>query len=428
MAAGRYPEARQALDEAERLAAAASSGPLESELALVRGRVLEAHGEYKEARAAFENALSLATQWEQWDALAVATRSLTRLVGERQNELGEARSFARLAFSMAGATPEGRARRETLLATTNLDLDLDDAQPAQNAEPQFRRALLAWEHVQSPDSREVARLRQGLANELTKQGRLGEAEVEFRLSLSLLERTLPATHPALGRARHDLAQALARQDRYAEAEVESRRALELMERAWGTGDAYVSSVREQLARILSAQGRLGAAEAELRRALEELQQSRGPDNLPRATGAVRHNLAKVLTDQERYAEAEAELRATLEFQISELGPQHADVVLTKTSLAKVLMQQGKLVEASAWAERVLAASSHDNDVVRADATFLLAKISWRKGSTASARARTRELVVQALESYSRAGDGYAPDADRVRAWRERVGLHEPEAR
>ena len=81
LAAGRYDPARDAIDAAVTAASDVDYGPMQAEVALVRGKILDALGDYAAAETSLQSAMELASRWQLWEEQAEAVTLLMDVVG-----------------------------------------------------------------------------------------------------------------------------------------------------------------------------------------------------------------------------------------------------------------------------------------------------------------------------------------------------------
>jgi tetratricopeptide (TPR) repeat protein len=450
--AGRYADARQHVDAARASLAELSYGPVQTELAIIHGTVLDDLGKYAEAETVLREGLRLAVRWRQWEAVQVAASRLLHVVGHRHRRFDEALRYADFAQTLAEADPQREAgvrndvaviRREqgkwdeaeaelrhavALLESTlgpehpdvvstrqSLATLFDVQGKHEEAEAEHRRALVLWEKALGPDHPNVATSLVSLANALGVQQKYGEAEAAYRRALAVFERSLGPEHPNVAGTRNNLAILLGLQGKHAEAASELRRAIELRERSLGPEHPEVLSSHTNLAVLLSNQGRHVDAEAEFRHVLAVLERNPVPD--PLEISGCRFNLAVMLGMQGRHEEAVAEHRRALAMREQVLAPDHPLVATSRSDLAALLFERGEVEEARQLAEAAWSRRQRDDmpDDERAATAFLLARVYWAGGARDDRRA-ARSLAEQALAIYAEAGVGEATHADAVRSW------------
>ncbi len=327
--AGRYDEAQRAVVNATAAAAEVSYGPVRTEIAIVRGVLLDHVGDYDRSHASLLDGLRLASHWRQWDELELAASTLVYVVGYRRQQFEESTSYVELARGLADADPERDAR-----VSSSLAIVLAAQGRHEDAEAELRRALALRERTLGSDHLDVATTHNNLANVLTAQGEHQAAEAEHRTALALRERALGPDHPDVAMSRNNLAAVLHAQGQYAEAEAEHRRVLALREAVLGSDHPDIAQSRNNLGVALEAQGKLDEAEGEHRRALTLRTNSLGPQH---PLVAMSHkNIGDVLVELGRLDEAEVEYRRALATWETALGPDHPTVAKARESLDRVL--------------------------------------------------------------------------------------------
>jgi tetratricopeptide (TPR) repeat protein/tRNA A-37 threonylcarbamoyl transferase component Bud32 len=443
--AGRYDEARAALDAASAKLASSSYGPVAADVAVERGALLERVGEYEEAAAILREGLRLAGRWRKRDALSSAATQLVVVVGARLQRFDEGLRFAEMARGFA----EGDALREAAVSASLVPVltakgDHDAAQHECRRAVELRGELLDADHLDVLEARQgcadvmrargeydaaaaeyrdlvelqatalgpshpaVAATRHDLALVLHDQRRLEEAEAEFRGALELTLDALGEDHPIVASYRKDLAAVLQDAGKPDEAEAEQRRALAILETSLGSEHPDTASSRFELALALTAQGKLEDAEAENRRAITLLEAALGVGH-PMVARA-HHNLAGILDVQARYEEAEVEYKRALELLEAALQPDHPDLALARSSVARILLERAAFAEAKPFAEAAWDRRRRDDvpAVQRAHTAFLLAHVYWGAGD----RALALEMADRALTAYAQAGTDEVAEVER----------------
>ena len=331
--AGRFDAAQEAVDMARELLRTVEYGPIHTELALMEGQLLGAQGKYDESELALTEALTLASQWSQPDAMATAAIELMEVVGVDQKRFDAGLQHWALAEGLSRSRPllEAAARSSrgfVLAAQAHYD----------EAETEYRRALALRIEQLGPHDFSTAKIRSRLAFSLGAMGRFDDAEAEFRIALQILEEDLGPAHPSVGSLRHNLANPLLGMGRLEEAEREYRAAVSILDRAYGPVHPQIANSHAGIANTLYKQGRYAEAEAEYRIVVSMLEQSLGADhpNLARMRG----NFANILKKEGKLAEAEAEYRAALRVNEQVLGTDHPDVALLRLNLANLLFERG----------------------------------------------------------------------------------------
>jgi eukaryotic-like serine/threonine-protein kinase len=449
--AGRYAAAQQKLDEARPLLETVQYVPVRTEVKLAEGKVLETLGRYEASEIAYREALLLAAQGNQREAMQRAAATLIYVVGYRQRRADEGLRYRELAVGLVGDDPEQRAQvhdhiatvlldqgkldealheherslelRESALGSAdhktatsrnNLALVLQQQGKYEEAERELRAALEVYETTLGPEHPFGGLARCNVANVLGTQSRHAEAIDEYRPAIEVLERALGASHPNVAQARHNLATALYSQGEYEEAEDLHRRALADWEKALGSEHPHIASARMNLALVVQARGRHEEAEAEFLAALTPFEAALGPAHPDVA--AVRINLATLYIAAGKHEEAEPVLRGAIETREQALGSEHPELADTRTSLAGVLLELGRPREALPLARTAWARAQAEDfpEAKRPRIAATLARILVKVERDAAARQRARTLAEDALRGFEQAGA--TQDAQALRRW------------
>ena len=408
--AGRYEVAREALEAASQVVDDVSYEPVRTELMLERGRLLDKLGDYEESEQALQEAIALASRWDQDELLAAAASTLMHVVGYRQQRAEAAMLLRPLALAMAHDDPLLEAESRNDVANV-----LKARGKYEEAEQEYRASLALRVEALGSDDLHVAISRNNLASVLRMQGKYEEAEAEYRAARAILEITVGPGHPDIAVVRNNLANVLNDQSRPEETESERREALAVLEGALGPEHPNVVDMRESLANFFSTQGEYEQAVAEYRAVLALKQERLGPNHL--SMGSTRSNLASTLFDQGKHEEAEAELRAALG-SMGSLDPDHPYLANARTLLASVLLAQDRADQAREFAEQAWARRQRDDVPVahRADTAFVLARILSSVERAPSDHARALELADDALRSYRASGSTHPGTIAAVQQW------------
>ena len=123
----------------------------------------------------------------------------------------------------------------------------------------------------------------------------------------------------------------------------------------------------------------------------------------------------MLGDLGRYEAAEVELREALRIYGSSDLSEYS-VANVHTSLARVLLGQGRSAEATAEAEQAwsMLERSSPPPHLRGRGAFALARAL---AATEAEPTKVERLTALAESSYAEAGPGFAPELEEIRAWR-----------
>ncbi len=409
--AGRYGEARAALERAQGQLEGVRYEPVRAEVSLERGLLLEVLGDYEGSQAALKQALKSASRLHQWRELQRAANALMRVIGYRQRRFAEGLQYRELALGLASHEP-------LTLASTLRDIAavlLAKGEVAA-AKPLVQRALTLIGRTKGPEDLHIIQSRQLLANILVKTGEYGRAETELRRALRVARDALGAEHPDLASLHGSLAATFVFRGMGDRAEQEIRRAVDLKTPALGSDHPEVLTLCGHLATILSTQGRLDEAEQEHRRVLDLRRKVLGPAHS--SVAESHNNLAVVLDKQGRFDEAEVEHRRALAIREPALGPEHRLVATSRFNLAWVLVEQQRLSEARQFAELAWARNQRGDIPIedRAASAFVLACSLW---SDPEQRPRAVALAERSREAYLQVrslSEEVTQQLDAVEAW------------
>ncbi|MBW4718937.1 hypothetical protein [Saccharothrix obliqua] len=221
---------------------------------------------------------------------------------------------------------------------------LDKAGRYPEAEAEYRATLTAMRDEGYDDSNEFVHVRRWLGRNLRSQDRTEE-------SLALFEEVIaecadrPATDPTLLALRHDYGDGLANAGRYAEAEAEQTAVLEL--RA-GTRDSTTLQERHCRAHILQHLDRPEEAEAELREVADSLEELIGAEAELARRASWCHAMALLSLD--RLVEALVRLERCLAAELTALGSESRDALVSRRHIAETRYRLGLADGAETTAE------------------------------------------------------------------------------
>jgi tetratricopeptide (TPR) repeat protein len=399
---------------------AAGDARREATAATALANVLQRQGKYDEAEVEHRRALALRESTLGLDHLDVAiTRNNLANVLQRQGRYDEAEVEHRRALALRERIL-GSDHPLVAMSRNNLSNVLRSQGRYAEAEAELRRALAVQEAALGPDHPDVGFTLSNLGNVLYTLGEHQPAEAELRRAVTVLEQALGPDHPNVGSARSNLGNALLALGKHEQAATEYRRALTLMEKALGPDHPNTAVLRGNYAEALYGLGKHDEAEVEHRRALTRLEEALGPDHPELAKSRV--FLAGTLEAQGKHQEAEAELRRAMTVLGEALGSDHPDLAMAQDRLAALLLDQDRPAEALVLAERAWSRRERDDTPMaeQAEAAFVLARALYEADPHQLPRART--LAQRAADAWLAAGDAYADDAERARAWlREHEG-------
>ncbi len=451
--AGRFPEARQRVEQARSSLDGLDYPPVIAEVSLEEGLVLTNAGEFESAEVALLDALQRGTRQGRRALTFEVAIELMSLVGYSQQRVDEGLRYRELALGLAEGPGQEAAVHSNIGSLLVIDGKYEQAQA------EHRRSLELDAQDPRADPLRTTRLRLALGNALGAGGKYAEAETEHRAALDVLIEALGPSHPSVSRTRHGLGTAMQLQGKLVEARAEFDTVLELEIANYGPEHPHVAASRNNLGNILVGLGESDEAEEQFRGSLATRERVLAPGHA--ALGESHASLGALLLSKGDLSEAEVHLRRALEIFIEALGEDHPniagmhnnlallaekagdvegaaveyrlamehfermldddhpDLAMTRNNLALVLVELERPDEALPLAERAWERRSREDTPprFRALTAYVLAKALWGTGQ----RARARAMAEDSLESYAKAPDNHAAGAAEVRKWIATLG-------
>lgn len=393
--AGRFAEVAPLVEEAKRSMQGIEYAPTLVKLDMAKAVLLEAGGDFAEAKVAYEATMQSALAARQWTLAAKAAATVVTVAGARLAHYDEAYAFAQFAsalipltedpievevalrnnvaitYELHGRLEEAEAEHRRGLALTeetygpadrrsgkfrnNLGLVLEVQGRFDEALEQYEAARGIWEEAYGPLHPVVILIRGNIANIYFQQARFDEALAEQRDVLRTRIEVLGEAHPEVGLARANLGNTYLMLERFEEAEPEIRAALETMRGAYGPSHPDTLTCINALGQLLTHTERAPAAAEMLREATDSLATSLGKqaDSHPLIV-RLRGNLASALMESGRREEAIAEQRLSLQARVRSDGPAAPSTARQRRDLAQWLLEADRLEEAIALLEQALA--------------------------------------------------------------------------
>jgi CHAT domain-containing protein len=240
-------------------------------------------------------------------------------------------------------------------------------------------------------------------------GRPEEAEAQYRQALVLDERTWGPDHYETGRTLAALAGALSAQGRYSEAETVARRAIAIDETALGTHSETAVAL-DTLAEALEGLGRPAEAAPLRERVYAIFARAPGPEQPPALIAQMRLAANAWLTRD--LGRSEDLFRKAAESWTARSGPVDAGALDAEEDLAAVLAREGKVAEAAkAYRAACFGRAERVAESTRGE------RAQRSAGPAADAAGDCAARLVGILWDWSQAGGGTAP-ADRPEALRD----------
>jgi len=386
--AGRYTEARAALNDAAQLDRAGYE-PIEAEVLELDAALLELEGKYPAAATTLERGIEVATRTGQVHFVARMTR-MAIFLGAREGDFARADAWTSVARGLAHGDTEGQDAGElqaTLGAVALIRGDLEQAQQSLTA------AVSAIERVRGTRSLRVAQVRSNLAACLMQAGKVEASVTEYNTHLAILEERLGPEHPTAARTRQTLGNAYHAMGRLDEALVEHKAALAGRVAAFGDDHPEVADSHASIAAVFIDLGQLDEAEHEARVALEMSRRHHGEAH--RATLVPKSHLARILSDRLEHRESIALYRSVLNDAQAVFAPGSPQTGIARAALGHALLDAGELSEAqtvlrSSLDERTkIFGPTHRQTV---ESSLALASCTFKQGSQDAALETLRVLA------------------------------------
>ena len=322
---------------------------LEAAALFHRGFIHQRRRTYAAANDAFEQAADLAEEGADDELAAQAWTYLAR--GQaRLGHIEQADQSVRRARAKARRLGVARLEQEVRESQAVMAWQAGRTQEAIEGQAQvveWVRETFGDEHLRTADAE------QRLANMLSDAGRYADAQARYSQALAVLERTLGREHPELARVWFDIGVAHRDAGHTAEAVHALEQAERLFEAAVGARAPEQLDIHELLSHLAWAGGDLDEAKRRADLALE-LSELPGVSASERLDALVLH--ANVDAKREDHAAAERSCRAVLELlETGSFGPDgQIRGLYTRMMLVEQLLALGRLAEAEAEAQRLLA--------------------------------------------------------------------------
>ncbi|MCP5475370.1 MAG: serine/threonine protein kinase [Rhodanobacteraceae bacterium] len=322
------------------------SAPLvRADLAHKMGQVYWGLSEYAGAERLFAMALALRKQFlGAHDDTAESYLMLGRVYGRtgRYREMLEAmqQSYAMRLKTLGPDSPN------TIHSLHRIGTAYYFLNQLDQAESYFNQAVAAW-RLQTPQSnRQLANALTMLASVEADRGEFERALPVFEEVLALFRESYPPEHPFISEGLHNLSTCLFDMGRVAEAIQMHRQAIEIDEAAFDGDDRSLVIDYEWMARYQVAAGDLAEAAAMADQAVAMAsrlhQQSANQELLDRA----RQMQVEVLRAQGQLETALELQRDVLSTRLQRLPATHIFVIGSRSVLADLLLQQGRIGEAA----------------------------------------------------------------------------------
>ena len=415
--AGAYDEALGAVDGAVEAAQALGWAPLAAEARSLRGLILRAKGETKDAEGAFVDAYFEAARSGAWGLAGETATRMAFTVVTREGDPDRAEIWTRnaeLAFEYAGVG-EDDARWSDVLTVRGIVENYrghdDAAMELWREALDVRRAALGAEHPS------VGALLNNMATVNSKWGRNEAAMELYDQAYALWGGAYGAEHPSLSTLLINRSVVEKRVGKLDRARADLETALRIAEAAGGPKSRNVLLALDNLGGVLVELGDYEGARRSYERALALVEEIRGPDDPD--VGVVLTNLGDVALAEGKLAEARRLHERALALMEKAGDPKNTLLAYPLTALAKIALAEARPADAIAPAER--AAKLRKEGKIRpeaeAESRFVLARALWRAPAARGGdRARALAEARAALALYDRSTADVAEARAEVDAW------------
>lgn len=196
-----------------------------------------------------------------------------------------------------------------------------------------------------PNRTDVALTLNTLAYLYSSIGNYLKAESFSRKALAIREKGFGPNHPVVATNLLSLGSIYNSLGDYSKAEPILKKALKIFEKEVGPNNYHVSRSLTTLGSLYKTLGDYSKAEPLLKRAIAIRKKVRGDKNVTVLSGNPQRILASLYIDIGDYSKAEPLLKSELVVEEKVLGLDHPYVVRTRTTLADLYIEEGKLKEA-----------------------------------------------------------------------------------
>jgi len=224
--------------------------------------------------------------------------------------------------------------------------------------PMFDEALRLLERALGPRSMRLAQYRYQVSEALAEQRRWHESELQIRAALQTLRDTAGPDHPSTAVAELSLARTLSMQGQPAQARALLEPAVAALKARPGIDPQHLANALLFIGETYLDEGRIADAGPPLEEALPRLEHDASATPL----SVARTMYARYLLDAGRYSDAEAELVSARAERIALSGADHPSVAALTNRLGLVHLAAGRLAEAEATFQSVLASQPNREEV------------------------------------------------------------------
>ncbi|MEM9460011.1 MAG: serine/threonine-protein kinase [Myxococcota bacterium] len=365
---GRHVEALAQVESVSARAEELGYGPLQAEVRLVRGTLLERSGRYADAQRELSRTYAQALAHEHEPVALGAAQQLTRVAGYWLDQHAAGLAWGQTALPLA---------------------------------------------ERSGDELQVAKSSKNVGAVKLRQGDYDHAQRLHERALEIRQRRLGPDHPDVALSLNDLGKVALKKGDYASAKSYHQRALAIYEAALGSDHPKVAYGLTTLGAACFMLGDHEQAQRHHQRALRLKQNNLGPEH-PKV-GVSMGSLGRVLLSQGQPEQAKRHFQRALRIFEASLPADHPRVAYALMSLANVALRQGHFGQAREHAERavsILEAGDSPSEELAA-ARFRLAQALW---TDPGQRDRARAYAVQARDAWAEFAGRFENDRAQVEGW------------
>lgn len=411
---------REILDRgSSRVAAALQTEPMvQSQIALVMGRVYRALGEYDPAETLIDSALAVR---ERLDGISRA--DLADALVERAGlayETGDYEGAVALLEPALDAYRAELGERDDARVASALDwlsVSLGELGRLDEAEAHMREAVAMYRRLDPEPSEDLASALASFTDLLRSRGSYAEAFEVGAEALAMTRTVFGPEHLEVAYALNQHASTLSRWGRPEEAIPYVEEGLAIRRAAFDGPHVEVAASLGNLANILAGVGRLEEA-LEPRRASADMVREIFPDGHP-YVAATTHSLGALLLQMGRIAEAEETLRESLAHHRAAFPADHPNLAYPLTELGRLYHAAGRLDEARAVLQEAYAARAGGLPAGH----WHIAASGLELGLTLDAAGRLEEAERLLTEAYEILSDTFEATDERVVRAREALAAH-----
>lgn len=411
---------REILDRgSSRVTTALEAEPMvQSQIALVMGRVYRALGEYGPAEALIDSALAVRTRLDGTAPVDLADALVER--GGLAYELGDyegAVEMAGTALDAYRAELGGRDDPRIASALEWMSVSLAELGRLEEAEAPMRQAVEMYRRLDPEPNEALASALASFTDLLRTRGSYAEAFEVGAEALAMAREVFGPEHLEVASALNQHASTLSRWGRPEQAIPYVEEGLAIRRAVFDGSHVEVAASLGNLANILVGLERLDEA-LEPRRASTDMMRDIFPDGHPYVAAGT-HSLGALLSQMGRVEEAEQMLREALGHHRAAFPAEHPNLAYPLTELGRLYQGVGRLEEARTVLEEAYAARSGGLPVGH----WHIAASGLELGLTLDALGRPEEAERLLTEAYEILRETFDPTDERVVRARDALAAH-----